>query len=144
MILFYSNPSGGQAGVFTIPYESVDTVTRQQHFAAFPPPPPTFGRFFRCHLFLSMIWLFLWHINVFNIRQNLLAKLQKKKSQNIISNFSVFWKNLKQTFVRIFVFFNFATQLVTIWYFFSLVKLSKLGETGLIYIQYDPSVSMAD
>ena len=34
-------------------------------------PPPKFGRFFRCSLFLSMIWLFLWHINEFNVRQDL-------------------------------------------------------------------------
>ena len=55
MILFYSNPSGGQAGVFTIPYESVDAVTRRQHFAAFPPPP-------RQHLadFLDVIFSLAW------------------------------------------------------------------------------------
>ena len=37
-----------------------------QHF-----PLPTFGRFFRCRVFLRLIWLFLWHINVFNNRQEM-------------------------------------------------------------------------
>ena len=59
----------------TILFESVDAVTQlncfdfggfcRQLFAHFP--PPTLAHFFEVVFF--MIWLFLRHINVFNVRQ---------------------------------------------------------------------------
>ena len=68
MSLFYSNPPGRRAGVFTfhmsslmpwidwIIYTLADFLTAT--FAAFP--PTTFGRF--CSSFLYEFWLFLWYL----------------------------------------------------------------------------------
>ena len=32
-------------------------------------PPPTLAHFLNVVYFFNMIWIFLWHINVFNVRQ---------------------------------------------------------------------------
>ena len=78
MSLFYSNPLGGWAGFFAVPCKSVDAVTRlnclifvdfcRQLFAHFP--LPTLAHFLNVVYFFNMIWIFLWHINVFNVRQS--------------------------------------------------------------------------
>ena len=44
-----------------------------QLFAHFP--PATLAHFFDVIFFFYMIWLFLWHVNVFNVRQKLFCIL---------------------------------------------------------------------
>ena len=59
MSLFYSNPLGGRAVIFTILFESIDSVTElfmfggfcRQHFVHFP--PPTLAHFLDVRIFLE-------------------------------------------------------------------------------------------
>ena len=77
MSLFYSSPQGGRVGFFAILCESIDVVTWLNCFEfsrIFPPtfvqfPPPTLAHFLNVVYFFNMIRIFLWHINVFNVRQ---------------------------------------------------------------------------
>ena len=76
MSLFYSNPPGGRASIFTILFESVNAVTQLNcfDFGGFAANflhiyPANIGTFFlNVVFFFIMIWLFLWQINVFNVR----------------------------------------------------------------------------
>ena len=77
MSLFYSNQLGGRVVFFTILCESVDTVTQLNCFKflwILPPtfaqfPMPTLAHFLNVVFSFNMIWIFLWHINVLNVRQ---------------------------------------------------------------------------
>ena len=77
MSLFYSNPPCGRASNFTIPCESVDASWIVLIMVDLPPtfahfPPPTLAHFLDVVFFFNMIWIFLRHINVFNVRHYVL------------------------------------------------------------------------
>ena len=62
MSLFYSNTLGARLGVFTILYESVDTVWLGWIVYVWRILPATFGAFPRQHLadFLDVLFSFAW------------------------------------------------------------------------------------
>ena len=94
MSLFYSNPLGGRDGFF------LNSVRVRWHrnsaelfwiFEDFTAnflrdfPPPTLAHFLNIVYFFNMIWIFLWHINVFNVRQDSLTRLlYVREEQDII------------------------------------------------------------
>ena len=94
MSLFYSNPLGGRDGFFSQFRASPLTSWLSwiilsfwgfycQLFARFP--PPTLAHFLNIVYFFNMIWIFLWHINVFNVRQDSLTRLlYVREEQDII------------------------------------------------------------
>ena len=81
MSLFYSNLQGGRAGFFQFRASPLMLWLGWIVFKVSWILPPTFsafsaasvGAFFIVVYFFNMIWIFLWHINVFNVRQKVLA-----------------------------------------------------------------------
>ena len=92
MSLFYSNPLGGRVGFFLQFCASPMTpwldwiVLIFMDFAAnflVHFPLPTLAHFLIVVYFFNMIWIFLWHINGFNVRQEIQKNSNNSaKSQN--------------------------------------------------------------
>ena len=85
MSLFYSNPLGGRVGFFQfcasplMPWLGWIVLKFRgfcrQLFAHFL--QPALAHFLNVVYFFNIIWIFLWHINVFNVRHGFFFQIEK-------------------------------------------------------------------